>query len=292
MKARLLLLFVFMSCFNVFGHKNEIYFKKPLSTRTEIPVYQVEDSCFFYVLDSVIECEQHQSYFNESLIFYVDISMSSFWSKKMNEEVFDVSIWTSENDEDINDVKGCFYYKSNLFYVINDDKFLLKTLSVKQIERKIYNDNGGQDDVISVNTRRRYDYLYFDRKFICEFDMKTYGLKLESDPEEKITVYVVPEQNPNFPGGMEAIHDYICKNLVYPQNAICRHIKGTCLVSFVVMSDGSIKNVFCCKGFDVACDEEAVRLVKYMPKWNPGKQGGIPVNVAMTIPITFELRGK
>jgi len=263
------------------------------SSQHVLPIYKVDDDSFLKVLDTVIASEKHRDYFSKSLIFYVDISKSSFWSKKMNEEVFYVSVWTSGNDEDINDVKGCFYYKGYLFYVINDDRFLLKTLSVKQIERKTYNDNAGRhDDVISINTRMRYDYLYFDRKFVYKYNMKAYDLKLESDSEERITVYVVPEQNPSFPGGMEAIHDYIYKNLVYPQNTICNHIKGTCLVSFVVMSDGSIRNVFCCKGFDVACDEEAVRLVKSMPKWNPGKQGGIPVNVDMAIPITFELRGK
>lgn len=97
------------------------------------------------------------------------------------------------------------------------------------------------------------------------------------------------EVAPEFPGGFNALVQFISKNLKYPK--VCRELKiqGRVVVKFTVKSDGSIDNVRVSKSVDINLDKEAVRLVKSMPRWTPGTQDGKPVNVEFTLPINFKL---
>ena len=113
--------------------------------------------------------------------------------------------------------------------------------------------------------------------------------KVESKPD-KNGVYQMVEEMPEFPGGMEAMMDYVAKNVKYPQEAMEKEISGRVFVSFIVEKDGSVNEVKIMKGVGGGCDEEAVRVVKAMPKWKPGKQEGKPVRVNYTLPITFKLQ--
>jgi TonB family protein len=92
-----------------------------------------------------------------------------------------------------------------------------------------------------------------------------------------------------FPGGEAAMLRFLQKNVHYPEYARNKGIQGTVIVSFVVDSSGKVTDVKLLRGIGGGCDEEAVRVVKVMPDWNPGKVDGIPVRVQFNIPIKFSL---
>ena len=108
--------------------------------------------------------------------------------------------------------------------------------------------------------------------------------------EENERVFVEVEQLPEFPGGKKAFIQYLNENLVYPKSAFERKIEGKVVVSFVVEADGSITNVKVANSVDEDLDKEAVRVVKNMPKWIPGKHKGKAVPVLFRcLPINFQL---
>lgn len=100
-------------------------------------------------------------------------------------------------------------------------------------------------------------------------------------------VYSVVEQMPNFPGGEAALLEYISANLKYPQSALEQGTQGTVMLRFVVTGTGDIGEVQILKGLDPDCDDEAKRVVKSLPKFNPGMQQGRPVSVWYTAPVRF-----
>jgi TonB family protein len=102
-------------------------------------------------------------------------------------------------------------------------------------------------------------------------------------------IFVVVENMPEFPGGEKALIGYLSKGIVYPDKAKKEGIQGTVYIKFVVAKDGSISNVEVTRGIEPSLDAEAVKVIKSMPNWKPGMQGGKPVNVAYTIPIRFAL---
>ena len=103
-------------------------------------------------------------------------------------------------------------------------------------------------------------------------------------------IFQVVEQMPEFPGGMQALMAYLSKNIKYPSVAQDNGIQGRVLVSFVVNKDGSIVDPEVIKSVDAALDKETMRVIKAMPKWNPGKQRGKPVRVKYTVPVLFRLQ--
>ncbi len=100
-------------------------------------------------------------------------------------------------------------------------------------------------------------------------------------------VYSVVEQMPNFPGGEEALMKFINEHIKYPQSALEQGTQGTIMLRFVVTGTGDIGEVQILKGLDPDCDDEAKRVVKSLPKFNPGMQRGRPVSVWYTIPVRF-----
>jgi TonB family protein len=83
---------------------------------------------------------------------------------------------------------------------------------------------------------------------------------------------------PSFPGGREALLDYLSANMTYPEIAKKHKIEGQVLVKFMIQEDGSITDAFIARGIGGGCDEEALRVVRNMPKWNPGLNNNIPVD--------------
>ncbi|NLJ06297.1 MAG: energy transducer TonB [Sphingobacteriales bacterium] len=100
---------------------------------------------------------------------------------------------------------------------------------------------------------------------------------------------MVVEKMPEFPGGEKALSDYLKKEIKYPQSAIKDKIQGLVIVSFIVETDGSVSSVNVLKGVSEELDNEAVRVVKAMPKWTPGYQKGKAVRVMLNLPIRFQL---
>ena len=108
--------------------------------------------------------------------------------------------------------------------------------------------------------------------------------------EEENKVFDVVEQMPSFPGGMSALMNYLNNNIKYPVIAEENGIQGRVIVQFIVGKDGHISDVKVAKSVDPSLDKEAVRVVKAMPKWIPGKQNGQAVTVRYTLPVTFRLQ--
>jgi protein TonB len=102
-------------------------------------------------------------------------------------------------------------------------------------------------------------------------------------------VYQFVEVMPEYSGGEEKLRKFITDNLVYPKEAKEKGIKGTVYLKFIVEKDGSISDVEVVRGIGGGCDEEAIRIIKMMPKWKPGNQGGESVAVKFTIPVKFIL---
>ena len=107
---------------------------------------------------------------------------------------------------------------------------------------------------------------------------------------DKNGVYQIVEEMPVFPGGEQALMDHVSKNVVYPQEAKDQLIAGTVFIAFVVEKDGSVNEVEVLQGIGGGCDDEAVRVMKAMPKWKPGMQDGKPVRVGYKMPIHFKLQ--
>jgi protein TonB len=98
------------------------------------------------------------------------------------------------------------------------------------------------------------------------------------------------EVMPQFPGGDQAMMKFVSENVQYPEEAKEKEISGRVLVGFIVEKDGSVNEVKIVRGIGGGCDEEAVRVVKAMPKWKPGKQDGKTVRVSYTMPFFFKMQ--
>jgi protein TonB len=109
--------------------------------------------------------------------------------------------------------------------------------------------------------------------------------------EEAKPVFTIVEEMPSFPGGEAERNKFLAENIVYPQQATENGIQGTVYVSFVVDSKGNVTDVKVLRGIGGGCDEEALRVVKMMPQWHPGKQNGKLVRVLFNMPIYFKLQG-
>lgn len=102
--------------------------------------------------------------------------------------------------------------------------------------------------------------------------------------------FVIVEQMPEFPGGTDKMMRYLSNMIRYPVEAQMKKIQGMVISSFIVGKDGAISDIQVVRGIGSGCDDEAVRVIKNMPPWQPGKQGGQPVPVKFTLPIRFSLR--
>ena len=108
--------------------------------------------------------------------------------------------------------------------------------------------------------------------------------------EEESKVFDIVEQMPSFPGGPAALMKFLSENIKYPVVAQENGVQGRVVVAFVVERDGSITDVHIARGVDPSLDKEAVRVVKSMPKWTPGKQNGSAVRVKFNVPVAFRLQ--
>jgi len=112
----------------------------------------------------------------------------------------------------------------------------------------------------------------------------------DSDEELVEEVFLIADDLPVFPGGDDALRTFIAQNIIYPEVAVKKKTQGKVYVRFVITSTGEIDEVQVVRGIDPLLDEEAMRVVKTLPKWTPGKNGGKNVSVWYTIPINFSLK--
>ena len=123
--------------------------------------------------------------------------------------------------------------------------------------------------------------------------------KEQTATEDDNDVFVIVEKMPQFPAGEVALRKYIAENIVYPQEAKDKKIQGRVFVTFVIGKDGAIEPESVkiavdsdgnYRGADPLLDAEAIRVIKTLPKWEPGTQGGKPLRVSYTVPVAFEIK--
>ena len=110
------------------------------------------------------------------------------------------------------------------------------------------------------------------------------------DNTSKSAIPTYVEVMPEFPGGQAALMKWLSDNINYPIIAQERNIQGRVTLRFVVKPDGSVDDVVVMKGLDPSCDKEAVRVIKKMPNWLPGRQNGNAVSVYYSLPVVFKLQ--
>ena len=115
-------------------------------------------------------------------------------------------------------------------------------------------------------------------------------VEVEEEDVQEQEIFQIVEEMPAYPGGDQKLMEYVAKNIKYPQIARETGIQGRVFVGFVVEPDGSVSNVKVLRGIGGGCDEEAMRVVKNMPKWKPGKQRGKAVRVSYMLPVNFKLQ--
>ncbi len=114
---------------------------------------------------------------------------------------------------------------------------------------------------------------------------------VQVEEEEEEVIFMIVETMPEFPGGQQALFKYLSENVKYPAIAQENGIQGRVICQFVVNKDGGIVDVEVVRsGGDASLDKEAVRVIKSMPKWKPGKQRGKAVRVKYTVPVNFRLQ--
>ena len=112
------------------------------------------------------------------------------------------------------------------------------------------------------------------------------GIEYKTDGKDTI---VIVDPMPEFKGGKEKLVEYMSNNVKYPKTALKDKVEGKVLVSFIVASDGTIEDTKILKGIRQDLDNEALRVIKKMPKWLPGKQHGKAIRVSYSLPINFRL---
>ena len=110
-------------------------------------------------------------------------------------------------------------------------------------------------------------------------------------PSSSDDIFMVVEEQPSFPGGMEEWNKFLLTNLQYPEQAKSKGVEGRVFLTFVVQKDGELKDLQLIRGIGGGCDEEALRVLMESPNWEPGKQRGREVATRMQVAITFKLDG-
>ena len=127
---------------------------------------------------------------------------------------------------------------------------------------------------------------------VTSLEMKDFYINLRKEGADGWEeAYDVVDQMPEFPGGMNAMIQFLATNVRYPKKAFLNEVQGKVVVSFVVSKNGSIGDAMIAKSVDPELDAEALRVVQAMPNWTPGKKNGEPVAVRYTVPIQFKLEG-
>ena len=144
---------------------------------------------------------------------------------------------------------------------------------------EIVEDDADIEEDIMASTEDNTEWVDID-----DYDVVT----VEPEPEEE-EIFMVVEDQPEFPGCTAALLVYLRKNIKYP--AICRenNIQGRVLVTFIVNKDGAIVEPEVVKSVNPSLDKEALRVISQMPNWKPGSQRGKPVRVKYTVPVNFRL---
>lgn len=143
---------------------------------------------------------------------------------------------------------------------------------------------------IVENTAKADFNFDFGQDVDADLAIEDFVVEVVQDVVEEEPPVRFVEKMPSFPGGPEALNAFLRENIQYPQAARDAGAQGTVLVEFVVEKNGAVSNVRVLNSVFPACDQEAIRVIKSLPKWNPGEANGKKVRVFYNVPITFSLQ--
>ncbi|MBD5210728.1 MAG: energy transducer TonB [Bacteroidales bacterium] len=175
--------------------------------------------------------------------------------------------------------------------ILNTEKF---TEFLVQKDEEVTEQVKSADEVKDTSTAlgsTNFDQGTDDLNIVREHKNEVIVEEKKPVPVEENKVFTSVEQMPQFPGGEAELLKYISSHIKYPAIAMENNVQGRVVVQFVVTKDGSIGEVKVARGKDPDLDKEAVRVVKTLPKFIPGKMNGQAVNVWYTLPINFKLQG-
>lgn len=186
----------------------------------------------------------------------------------------------------------------------NGIAYIKKTLCTEMVPELIDEDDPGceteenndneenvdsQDDISEDNTEQSLQ-SFDEQQLESENEQVTLSSEVETTNESNSEILNTAEQMPSFPGGGRAMMEYLSNNIHYPSVAEENGLQGRVITSFVVEKDGSLSNIRIERSIDPSLDKEAIRVIKNMPRWIPGRQNGETVRVKYTVPVTFRLQ--
>ena len=180
------------------------------------------------------------------------------------------------------------YDEITIEFCVNEDDHSDYCMHVEhgELSCTIYPDGIGIMQIAIVDADKVGDYVG-DKNNKCENSNS--GDDYMSKKRELLKIFSIVETRASFPGGDVALYSFLQRNLRYPEQAQIHDIQGRVVVRFVVNRDGTIEQVCIAKGVSEELDQEAVRVIKLMPKWEPGLNNGTPVRSYFSLPITFRL---
>ncbi len=123
-------------------------------------------------------------------------------------------------------------------------------------------------------------------------DGEAVKVTMQSPTIDGETIYTVVEQQPEFPGGIKAMYEFLGANIKYPEAAAKANVQGKVFLNFTITKEGEIRDIQILKGLGFGADQESIRVMSAMPRWKPGMQDGKPVNVKYNLPIAFQIDGE
>ena len=191
----------------------------------------------------------------------------------------------SYDQEEIEQVQTAEVLIDDLDVVITDPNEPPPPLPEPEVQAPEFN-------VVENNVEIKDEFLPVDAGDNENSAQDNYVAPVDDPPEETVKeeeIFVSVEKMPEFPGGETELYKYLNKNLKYPDIAKEQNLQGRVFITFVVEKDGSIANPKVARDIGGGCGEEALRVVRAMPKWTPGKQRTQTVRVQYTLPVIFQL---
>ena len=186
--------------------------------------------------------------------------------------------------------EGYFKYYTDKGTLIKEGEY---KKNVEEGEWKLYYDNGRLmriENYLNGNLSEHLKSYYTNQQIRRDEEYKN-GKLIRANcytPKGKDTAYFSSYQTSEFTGGLAALKKYLLDNMKYPKDALEKGVEGTVFIKFTVTDKGTIENAELQKAVYPSLDAEALRLVKNMPKWQPGKKNDIPQKVVFNIPIVFK----
>lgn len=164
----------------------------------------------------------------------------------------------------------------------------IEIVDVVDRDNRLETGSYNNDDATSLNSQNSTD-LWKEAVIKDVVETKPANNEPKQKNDSPVNMAMV-EQKPTFPGGDSEMYRWIARNLTYPPAAAEEGVSGTVSVQFIVEKDGSLTGFTIARGKHPALDAEAIRVLKKMPKWNPGRVNGAPVRVTYMLPVRFQLQ--